>query len=417
MWLLIILNSLVSMLVLLHNRAHSRGLVPSGELLQIMRSPPRLAFTQKYLDIYTVAAKQFLQSLPVPSSSPSPSGSQAVALPVDSVFNISTPQFAVADWRRGDYCKKPVTTTIVSDDKVSRKDKAGKKSSGGRRRLNRQRRKLLSRRKRRPLNGASHPKGSRRKLLHHEKERSIFKRSRSRSRSRSRRLLREKKNRGQSDAGSSVSCSAPTALSTDVRAVLQSHSNAVQREKARSHDAKRTTSRPVDANMMLLVATNDGNQTDLQLFSQKTNMRTISDLLTSLREGNTRGGGPLKDLKRFNSVELYVIETLFMLHSPIFLSYGWHAGSDLVEYERMMNGRSYCLRYETQPAMWGSLQIETWCQVFKASTVPPKKSRRDKVRSSSSNQTTPLDQSSVSDMKEKNSAGAKGWKTLWGLIG
>lgn len=61
--------------------------------------------------------------------------------------------------------------------------------------------------------------------------------------------------------------------------------------------------------------------------------------------------------------EVFAIETLLMVMATSFLAWGVSEVNDVVEYERMMTGRSFCLHQDKQRVN-GSYGLLTWCEHY-----------------------------------------------------
>jgi len=139
---------------------------------------------------------------------------------------------------------------------------------------------------------------------------------------------------------------------SDVKNFLQAFTKQKQISLRKDSQTKTTTS--INAintqNMKVLVASNSKNESELRVVAS--NMQLITSILSQ---------EPALSL-----MEVYVIEVLFMLHAPLFLSYGAHASSDLVEFERMLQGREFCTRNELFVSTSSSAYKQVpWCQLYK----------------------------------------------------
>lgn len=354
-----------------YHRPTTYGLVPPEQSLQVMTYAPRLQFNQKYLSLYEMAMKSFLSSRSLPSE--------------ENVFNLTQQSFAVVDWRAGDYCKKPrATATIVADD-----DKESpKKSKKSKSKKNKSERDSDSDSV--PEDGLEESKEKARQRLRSSKKR------RSRDASRRRRRLLERKRAKESPE--SVSCSTSAGFALDVRGYLQAYLKGQKLKAIGTPDMK------------LLVTGSTQNKTD------------VGGALT-LPENNMEVVSKLFDASSLKPAEVLLVEVLFMLHAPLLLSYGSHASSDLIEYERMLMGRSFCARTEVAST---PKQPLSWCQLYQsaqkevaAAALKAKRSNRNNIFFKG-NKTTDTDRDGgmESQQKDKSKAAAqpKSWKSLWGLL-
>ena len=187
---------------------------------------------------------------------------------------------------------------------------------------------------------------------------------------------------------SSISCSSAHSFAADVRTHLQNYLKTSN------------SSSSSNSNLKIFVTGSASNQTDFgKLSSIDGNIVPIGSLLPRLDST----GQPLK------AAEILLVETLFMLHAPLFFSYGSHVGSDVVEYERMRSGRPFCTRTELSSS---PKQQQTWCQIYKIylESQKPKRTRRNIF-----NKANKTDSSSKA-IKSSQEGKKKSWKSLWGLL-
>lgn len=97
----------------------------------------------------------------------------------------------------------------------------------------------------------------------------------------------------------------------------------------------------------VLVATNEANKSSLlhlRTTGGPTGFLILSDLL---------------EVFRLSNMDLFILETMFMLKSPSFLSFGVSSINDYVESERSLRGMSHCLIANDPDRNWCRWHVAT----------------------------------------------------------
>lgn len=119
---------------------------------------------------------------------------------------------------------------------------------------------------------------------------------------------------------------------------------------------------------IIYIATNERNESELAVL-RSSGFRTFQDLIITsemrsvdvffLADPDQQRTFPLFSLANYSVLDIVVVEVAAMLIAPRFLAWGVSEMDDIVQFERMRNGRSFCASQESYPV---STVFEiTWC--------------------------------------------------------
>lgn len=169
----------------------------------------------------------------------------------------------------------------------------------------------------------------------------------------------------------SVNCATPVHLVQSV----QSHLSSISPTGSSPNSTNPTTSPVQEWRRPVLVATNEANETILdelrayRFYPIVDLLRHYCDLHATVHPNGTRDS--CNGTTGMTSMEEFIVESQFMTSAPIFISYGISQVNDVIEYERMQGGKSWCSQSEREAVEEGGGNKErkghdSWCGEMKS---------------------------------------------------